>query len=285
MKAALLERECGDTDAEGAILAEALSRFRQAPKLWMMAGQLAEASGDVERALKLYQAGTQQCPQSVPLWRLAARLVEASRGAVKVRSLLEMARLRNPGNAELVLEAVRLEKRVGNDALAASMLAKGLQESPASGLLHAEQIRDAARATQRRKSLDALNATDNHPLVVVEVARFFWRVHQYEKTRSWLHRAVTLDPDNGDIWAQFYLFETLHGTPEHVAKVVAKATEVAPRHGQYWPTIAKQAQHRRKPVRELLPLVAALLKAPTGAGSDAKPPAATPTPAPLPPLK
>ena len=56
------------------LLTEALKRYATAPKLWMMAGQLAEDQGNVDGARGLYQRGTKLCPTSIPLWKLAARL-------------------------------------------------------------------------------------------------------------------------------------------------------------------------------------------------------------------
>jgi pre-mRNA-processing factor 6 len=74
MKSVLLERECGNKSAEQELLTEALKRYPSAPKLWMMAGQLAEDQGNIAGARGLYQRGTKLCPTSIPLWKLAARL-------------------------------------------------------------------------------------------------------------------------------------------------------------------------------------------------------------------
>jgi pre-mRNA-processing factor 6 len=57
-----------------ALLSEALKRYPSSPKLWMMAGQLAEEQGNPAGARGLYQRGLKQCPTSIPLWKLAAQL-------------------------------------------------------------------------------------------------------------------------------------------------------------------------------------------------------------------
>lgn len=63
--------------------------------------------------------------------------------------MLEVARLRNPKNEGLWLEAVRLERRAGNAKGAESLMAKALQECPASGVLWAEEILVSQRANQK----------------------------------------------------------------------------------------------------------------------------------------
>ena len=36
-----------------------------------------------------------------------------------------------------------------------------------------------------------------------------------KKAREWFQRAVKIDPDLGDTWANFYKFELIHGTEVH----------------------------------------------------------------------
>lgn len=83
-----------------------------------------------------------------------------------------------------------------------------------AGILWAEAIAMEPRAQQKTKSSDALKACDNDPNVIMAVSRLFWRDRKEEKARSWCNRAVTLDPDLGDAWANYYAFELQHGVPE-----------------------------------------------------------------------
>lgn len=41
-----------------------------------------------------------------------------------------------------------------------------------------------------------------------------------DKARSWFNRAVTLEPDVGDFWAQYYKFELQFGSPESQQQVL-----------------------------------------------------------------
>jgi hypothetical protein len=57
---------------------------------------------------------------------------------------------------------------------------------------------------------------------------------QVEKARNWFNRAITLNPDIGDFWAQYYKFECQHGTKQQQEDLLTKAKSVESRHGEYW---------------------------------------------------
>ena len=71
-------------------------------------------------------------------------------------------------------------------------------------------------------SVDALKKCNDNPFVVAAVANLFWQDRKVDKARSWFNRAVTLNPDVGDFWAQYYKFETQHGSPEQQQDVVRR---------------------------------------------------------------
>ena len=146
----------------------------------------------------------------------------------KARSVLELARLKNSKNPALWVAAVRLEVRHSNTKLAQALMAKALQECPDSGRLWAEEIRLAPRAQQKSKSVDALRKCDNDPLVICAVAALFWKDRKYPKARKWFNRAVTLDPDLGDVWAAYYRFEQEHGDDEQQESVLKRCVAAEP---------------------------------------------------------
>jgi len=266
LKSALLEREAGDAGAEEALLREGVAAYPTAPKLWMMLGQLYERVGGaalLERAREAYTTGLRACPHSVPLWLLAARLEERAPGGgvAKARTVLEAARLRNPRSPPLFLEAVRLERRAGQERLAENLLARALQECPASGVLWAEDILTAPRPAQKRKSVEAVRRCDNDAHVVLAVGLLFWGDRKHEKARKWLHRACALDPDLGDAWLRWYAFETQHGTAESRADVERRFLAAEPAHGERWQAVAKSAEARRLGRLEVLKLAVERLRA------------------------
>lgn len=156
----------------------------------------------------------------------------------------------------------------------------------------------APRPQRRAKSVDALKRCNDDPHIIAAVAQLFWhdrkashwrglsmvcgRVHaagheergvvavlmtplpavQIEKARSWFQRAVLLDPDHGDAWAQYYAFEQQHGSPELASQVLEKCIAAEPHHGERWQRVSKSLEHTHKSTAQLLPLVVADLENP-----------------------
>ncbi len=52
-------------------------------------------------------------------------------------------------------------------------------------------------------------------ILCLSVFRLFWSERKVKKAREWFQRAVKIDPDLGDTWANFYRFELIHGTEVH----------------------------------------------------------------------
>lgn len=204
MKSAILEREAGNVEEEKKLLQQGLEQIPGFHKLWLMLGQLEARQGNLEGAREVYQRGLKQCPNSIPLWLSAAALDEKLGGVSKARAVLDLARHKNPHSPEIWLAAVRTEARAGNKKAAEAALAKALQDCPTSGLLWAEAIAMAPRPQRRSKGVDALKKCDHDAHVIAAVARLFCHERKVDKARNWFNRAVTLAPDVGDFWAQFY---------------------------------------------------------------------------------
>ena len=248
MKSALLERDTGGGGTGGAeerLLCEAVGLYPNAPKLWLMLGQLYERTARNDRAREAYAAGLRHCPGALALWTSAATLEERTAGGgsvgfARARTLLETARQRIPASSELLLAAIRLERRAGNERVAESLLASALRECPSSGLLMAEDIDTAPRHSQKRKSMDALTRADSDPHVVLAVARLFASERKADKARKWFGRARALDPDLGDAWAASYAFEMGEcGSADERAALEAACASAEPKHGERWCAIAK----------------------------------------------
>jgi pre-mRNA-processing factor 6 len=259
VKAIVLERNLENVERAQSILAEALERYPKYAKFWMMKGQMEEKKGDPKSARETYGKAVKLCSKSVVLWTLAARLEESIDNVIRARAILDKARLLNPKSPELWCESVRVELRANNTAVARATLAKALQECPTSGLLWSEAIFMEPRPSRKSKSVDALKKCENDPLIVVAVARLFWSERNVDKARGWFNRAVKLDVDKGDSWAWFYKFEIQHGTPEQQKDVVDRCIAADPHHGEKWPEIAKDPQHWKKPIADILKLTAACL--------------------------
>lgn len=259
MKSALLERDQGKPEDERAVLDEALQRFPQDAKLWMMRAQLAERLGDVEAARQFYDRGLKNQALSIPLWLCAARLEVRQNNFAKARAMLEKARARNPKNESLWLEAVRVERAASQEKIAEALLSKALQECPTSGVLWAAQIQFAPRAQRRARSVDALKRCDNDVHVVLAVGKLFWAERLLDKARTWLNRAVLLDPSQGDAWATLYRFEAQFGDAAAREAVAKRCGEAEPRYGERWTSVSKDPQNFALKNGEILERVAALV--------------------------
>lgn len=292
MKSAILEREQKCFGDALKLVEEGIDKYPKFAKLYMIGGQIyaddmPKHKGSLDRARKFYQRGLEACLENVTLWKLASRLEESAwrfdakdaagesdkavsngnvvakpgaAGATKARSLLELARLKNPKNAELWLEAVRLERRNGSLRISESLLAKALQECPTSGMLLAETIWTAPRATQKSKSADAIQRCPDDPQVIVAVASLFASERKHEKARKWFDRAVTLNPDLGDSWVRYYVFELQWGTVEQQGAVKERCIAAEPKHGELWASTRKEVTRRHESIGEGLEVAAQKLR-------------------------
>mmetsp|Transcript_809 Transcript_809/g.1566 ORF Transcript_809/g.1566 Transcript_809/m.1566 type:complete len:972 (-) Transcript_809:183-3098(-) len=241
MKSAKLERALGHRDKERLLLMEALNKFSCDFKLWIMMAQLYSSQHNVQKSSDTYKQGCKNCPHAVSLWICYARHeLDHNASVGKARSILETARLKNPATPRLWLEAVRVEERGGKKDVGQSLMAKALQECPASGLLWAHAIATDARPLRKARSYDALKRCSDDPYVFAAVAKLFWIDRKVKKARNWFNRAVTVEPDLGDAWAWFYKFELEHGSSDKQKSVVKRCIEADPRHGELWCNVAKR---------------------------------------------
>ena len=256
MKSALLERSLGLNDAALTLLGQAIKVHPKYWKLLLMRAQLERQLERTDAARETLARAVKACPDCVPIWLEAARLEEAMGNGGRARSLLEVGRLKNVNAPRLWLEAVRLERRAGNKKAAATLMSKALQQCRTAGSLWAEAIAMEPRAQQKTKSSDALKACDNDPMVILAVSRLFWRDRKEEKARSWCNRAVTIDPDLGDAWANYYAFELQHGTSEQQAEVMRRAIAADPKHGDEWTAVSKALKCQRWTTEHIVKQVA-----------------------------
>ncbi|KDR68393.1 hypothetical protein GALMADRAFT_78691 [Galerina marginata CBS 339.88] len=260
MKSAVFERQQGQISIALDTLSTALTKFPKFPKLYMIQGQIHQASSNLAAARASFAAGLKATPKEPTLWSLASRLEEADGKSIRARALLEKARLLNPANEHLWAESVGVEERSAGAAQAKAMLSRALQECPASGLLWSMALWAEPRASRKTKSVDALRKTKDSPLVVCTVARVLWADRMIERARDWFGRATATDPDLGDIWAWWLKFERQHGNEEQREIVRTKAVAAEPHHSPVWQSIAKDVANVGKSTREILEAVADALK-------------------------
>ncbi|KAL6303914.1 PRP1 splicing factor, N-terminal-domain-containing protein [Sparassis latifolia] len=260
MKSAVFERQQGRISTALETLSAALAKYPKFAKLYMIQGQIHQSQGNFAAARASFAAGIKACPKEVTLWILASRLEESDGRSIKARALLDKARLANPGSDVLWAEAVGVEERSGGSAQAKTVLARGLQECPTSGLLWSMTIWAEPRPTRKSRSADALKKSADDPLILCTVARLFWAERKIEKARQWFERAISANPDLGDIWAWWLKFERQHGTSEQQEEVIKKCIAAEPHHSPAWQSIAKDVKDTGEGTRDILELVAATLQ-------------------------
>jgi len=206
-----------------------------------------------------FKEGLTQCPQSIPLWIAAARL-DLKMGVTKARATLAKARLKNPNNPDLWTEAIKLELESSNTPKPAQLLlAKALQECPKSGKLWALAIQMDKKPEKRMRCVDALKVCGDAPEVLLQVGILFWEDRKIDNARTWLLRAVALDPTIGDSWATLLKFEIQHGTQQQRENLVKKCVEAQPHHGEKWKQVSKLPESTRLTTEQLLVKVASLM--------------------------
>jgi len=229
-----------------------------------------------KEAREVFKRGVKHCPQAVDLWLEYAELeVSVSSSFSTARSILETARLKIPKNPRLWLAAIRVEQRAaestasssatgGSQATAArvasQLQSKALQECPTAGLLWAHAIASDPRPVRKARSYDALKRCTDDPHVFAAVAKLFWIDRKVKKARNWFQRAITVDPNQGDIWASYYKFELEHGTAETAEHVLKKCVEAEPRQGDRWKACRRLTENHSLKPDALLKAVAASMR-------------------------
>ena len=61
---------------------------------------------------------------------------------------------------------------------------------------------------------------------MLAVARLFWLERKMKKAQEWFIKAVKLDPDLGDTWANYYKFTAAHGTEDELKKLVGSTNYI-----------------------------------------------------------
>eukprot|EP00501_MAST-03F_sp_TOSAG23-6_P000956 GSMAST32.ASY1.ANO1.992.1 assembled CDS len=247
LASAKLKQSSGSVEAARSLLSQARNRINSTPRVWMKSALLewSQSCLDAEEklllaALETYHKGLAKFPKSVELWLLATSLEKSVSSLTKTRSLLEVARLKLPQSPAICREA----------------------NCPKSGILWATEIDMTPKQQQKSRSADALRSCGSSNVeVVLAVARLFWKYKpaKVRKARKWLNRAVLLDKNCGDSWAQYYQFEREQDTKaaaEALALTVkTKCEEANPTKGRIWCKIAKSRLNRGLPCGDLLELV------------------------------
>ena len=73
-------------------------------------------------------------------------------------------------------------------------------------MIWALAVEQEKKRTRKAKIVDAMKKGENDPLIVLSIAKIFWREKKMDKARKWLERSLALDPTIGDTWAYYWTF-------------------------------------------------------------------------------
>ncbi|UZJ57256.1 hypothetical protein CBS101457_006576 [Exobasidium rhododendri] len=262
LKSAVLERNENRLEDSLALLREAMVKFTDYWKFYLMLGQLleetisTEGGANIKAAREAYSKGCRACPQVVPLWIAASRLEEKADMTIRARAILEKARLTIAKNDVLWNESASVEERSDSIQQAKMMIARGLQECPSSGLLYAHSIWLEAKPARKTKSADALKKTGDDARILNVIARLFWNERKVEMARKWFERSCKANQDWGDGWGWWYKFELQHGTDESCEVVKERCRRAEPKHGEVWQPVAKDWRRGLQSISTVLQVVA-----------------------------
>ncbi|GAY67550.1 hypothetical protein CUMW_257410 [Citrus unshiu] len=177
-------------------------------QLWLMLGQLEERFARFEDVREIYQKGLHNCQNCIPLWISLANMVEKIDGFSHAQNVYSKAKEVNPCNPELW--AVEIDRCLenGKKNKACLLMARALQQCPASGVLWATYVCMVSDDQLEFVYSKALSMSNNDANVIVVVAALMSKNKNIEVARDWFEWVVKTDPDNGEFGV--YTIEMSH---------------------------------------------------------------------------
>lgn len=127
---------------------------------------------------------------------------------------------------------MRTELRAGNDAAAAAVLVRGLQDckdvagSGGVGALWAQHIALAPRAQRKGRMAECVRQSDDSADIFAAFGAQFAADRKFDIARRYFRRATALDGDVGDVWGLWIAAETADGQADSATEVLAAAQKV-----------------------------------------------------------
>lgn len=262
LKSCLLEWEVKNYDLEIQLLNEAIDRFPTFDKLYMMKGQYYEENDNYTEAINSYKKGRSRCMKSSYLWILCSKLEEKVFDIRKARSTLEEGRIKNPNDDLLYYESILLEKRNKSEKkIIDSLLSKGLQDCPTSGLLYKILLEDCSKVEQKSVCSRAMEANANDGIIICTIAGIFAKNKKKKETaKKWYERALNCDRRNGDIYCKYFLFlNNYEYSEEEKNKLLSDCERNKPNKGLIWCSISKERENRHLDVKQIFEKVLIVL--------------------------
>ena len=262
----------GGSDEELALEQLAVDKFPRFDKIWMMLMQCYEQRIEYEKCCETAERAFKFVPDSIDLWLEYIRILSSKlHKYAKARSILQSALLRHPKVDRLWLTAAKLELEENHDLerglgpdrntikngdpivnrmiyrndvnyqQCKSMIAKGLQQCPDSGLLYAFEIEIEPLASKKGKCVPAIKKCPSNVHVFTEVGKYFIQIRKLKRAKEWFERAVIANCEYGDAWCFYYWFAVKYGMAEKEQQnIMNRCVQSNPKYGMLWTKVSKR---------------------------------------------
>lgn len=242
------------------ICEDALGRFPECPQLHLQKSQILLSMESVQEAREALSFAVKKCPSSVALWCALVGVDEKQlKSLIRARSTIDTAISQNPNNDVLFEHKIILERRHGDIVATRQLVSKALKLFPNSPLIWIQHLALIPKMSHRKNAfVDALKATGNSPMLLLDIGVHFWADGKPPKAKAWFQRSIDADSTNGEAWAWMLVFTEKYESAEEKESLLKRFEEHYEdiNSGYEWNRIHKDVANFEKSPKEVLRLVA-----------------------------
>lgn len=192
---------------------EAVSKFPFCAKFYEILGELYEESNKFKESIVTLEEGIKNNKKAINLYNALAQVYRKYLNQPATgRSIFEKGCRDNINNPKIWAFAIDYEiSENQSSSNSLIILNNAIKNNPNSDLLFSYTI-DLEKSNKHAKIEEALSKFENSALIMLACAKVFMNDKNFEKARKWFELALKTDKNNGDIWLQFYKFESLYGS-------------------------------------------------------------------------
>ena len=231
----------------------ACDKFKTFDKLWMMLIQCYEQRKEYKKCIEIADKALKFCNSSINLWLEYIRILwSKAKKHAKARSILQNATLQHPKEDILWLTAAKLELEENHDEndmiyrtqseyqQCKSLIAKGLQQCPSSGLLYAFDIEIEPVQSKKSKCVLSIKKCPNNVYVFVQIAKYFIQIRKLKRAKEWFERAIIANNQYGDAWCYYYWYSLNYLKENQQSDIKERCISAGPKYGELWIKVSKK---------------------------------------------
>lgn len=236
------------------IVDEAISKFPREEAFYGQKCEILRLNGDLESVKSVLHDAIKQCPSNENSYIQLAKLYENDfSNVIKARSILDEALSKHPQNEHLHHARILLELETNNKTHALRLMSKALTLVPYSPLIWCDNIRLATKQQTKNVYAMALRKTEDNPLVILMIARDFWKTGKIDKANHFFKACLEKDDLFGDVYIYYYAFLLKYGTKEEMRLLESRISlKFEMLHGERWNTLVSRNEKRNVNELQLL---------------------------------